>query len=177
MYMTLTVVAYALTFLVIVYVDATPPYNSYPKRLGFYFFYLYAIPLTTCFFIVVITTVSLIINLRRQQRWRRETASQSDKSSDKENKLVRTIIAISTLFIICSFPYVAIFITEAVYPPYRHKDPYLGSLSTIILSVSGVFQAVSSAVNIFFYYRMSSRFNKVFSACFLLKKKEDSIKE
>ena len=171
--MTLTVVAYSVFLMVLLFSGATPPYSIYPKRLSFYLFYFYTTPLTTCFFAVVLATIFLVIRLKKKQRWRIERIAhaRSGKTSDKENKLVKTIIAISTLFIVCTFPYVGVFFVEAVDPRLRYSDPFLGTLFFVIHTFCSLFQAVSSAFNIFFYYTMSSRFNKVFSALFCRRQK------
>ena len=162
----LTVVAYQVAYLVLLFVEARPPYRVYPEKIGFYIFYLYAVPTTIFFFLVLITTIYLVSTLRRKQKWRRETATQSDKSSNKENKLLRTIIAISTIFIVCAFPTVFVFMAQAIYPPFRYTDPYLGKLVLILYLFSNSLQAVSASINIFFYHRMSSKFNKVFAVTF-----------
>ena len=172
LFLTLTVVAYHVIFTIVLYSDTGPPYDAHPQKLSFYYFSLYVIPSTTCFFIVVLATIFLVVKLRTNQKWRRETISQKEKSNEKENKLVKTIIAISTLFIICSFPNVSIFIAQTIYPRFRYGDPQLGSLIERMFGLSGIFQAVSSSINIFFYYRMSSRFKKTFCACFPCIKRE-----
>ena len=161
-------------FMSLLYIDTGPPYDRDAKKQGFYYFCFFAIPSTTCFFIVVITTIFLVIKLRRNLQWRKGTATQSERSSDKENKIVRKIIAISTIFIICFFPNVANFFAQIIYPPFRFDDPYLGTLTIIMFTFSGVFQAISSSINIFFYYRMSSKFKRTFSEIFMCRKKAQS---
>ncbi|KAK3737935.1 hypothetical protein RRG08_028559 [Elysia crispata] len=108
-YLVLAIVAYLMAFLLLLYINTGPPYDKYVKRQSFYYFCFFAIPSTTCFFIVVITTIVLVVKLRRNLQWRREAVKNNDKSSDKEHKIVRTIIAISTIFVICFFPNVANF--------------------------------------------------------------------
>ncbi|GFR59990.1 chemosensory receptor B [Elysia marginata] len=162
----LTVILYHVIFVIVVYTDTGPPYNAFPQKLNFYYFSLYVIPSTTCFFIVLLSTIFLVVKVRRNQRWRKGTSTQTAKTNDKEDKLVRTIIAISTIFIICSFPTVSIFITQIIHKQFRYRDPYLGTLLLLMFNIGGVFQAISSSVNIFFYYRMSSRFKKVFASLF-----------
>ena len=172
LFLTLAVVAYHVIFTIVLYSDTGPPYDTHLPKLSFYYFVLYVIPSTTCFFIVVLATIFLVVKLRTNQKWRRETISQKEKSNEKDNKLVKTIIAICTLFIICSFPNVSIFITQTIYPRFRYGDPYLGTLTELTFGFSGICQAISSSINIFFYYRMSSRFKKTFCACFPCIKKE-----
>ena len=172
LFLTLAVVAYHVIFTIVLYSDTGPPYDAHPQKLSFYYFSLYVIPSTSCFFIVVLTTIFLVVKLRTNVKWRRDAISQKEKRNERDNKLVKTIIAICTLFIICSFPNVSIFITQIIYPRFRYGDPYLGTLIESMFGFSGVFQAISSSINIFFYYRMSSRFKKTFCACFPYIKKE-----
>ncbi|RUS74385.1 hypothetical protein EGW08_017866 [Elysia chlorotica] len=171
LYLLLTIVAYMVTFLLVFYIDVGAPFINQIGKQGFYFFCFFAVPSTTCFFIVLLSTLFLVIRLRKNLKWRQERSSQSAKSSCKENKLVRTIIAISTIFIICFFPNVLNFFVQIIHPSFRYLDPYLGTLAVVMFSFSGVTQAISSSINIFFYYRMSSKFKRVFSETFLCYKK------
>ena len=175
LFLTLAVVAYHVIFTIVLYSDTGPPYDTHLQKLSFYYFSLYVIPSTSCFFIVVLTTIFLVVKLRTNQKSRRETISQKEKSNERDNKLVKTIIAICTLFIICSFPNVSIFITQTIYPRFRFGDQFLGTLIETMFGFSGIFLAISSSVNIFFYYRMSSRFKKAFCAWFPYIKKEKPV--
>ncbi|RUS85709.1 hypothetical protein EGW08_006503 [Elysia chlorotica] len=166
LYLMLTVVAYHLAFLVLIYSDPGPPYDAHPKKIAFYYVALYSIPSTTCFFVVVVSTIFLVVHLRRNQRWRKQTSSRSVKTSDKEERLVKTIIAISIIFIICSFGNVSIFIASILYPPFQYSNPYFANLVLAFFGVSLNFQTVSACLNFFFYYRMSSRFKRVFHTRF-----------
>ncbi|GFS15329.1 chemosensory receptor A [Elysia marginata] len=153
----LTIVAYHVAFLLLLYIDTGPPYDLHPKKLSFYYLCLYSIPLVTCFFAVIVNTIFLVLRVKRNQRWRQTKALHNDKTSSKDDKLVRTIISISTMFIICSCPTVAIFFGQVSYPRLRHSDPYFGNFTLLMFAVSGIFNGVSASGNIIFYYRMSSR--------------------
>ncbi|RUS70873.1 hypothetical protein EGW08_021362 [Elysia chlorotica] len=87
-YLVLAIVVYQMAFLCVVYIDTGPPYDKDPKKQAFYYFCFFAIPSTTCFFIVVIATIILVFRLRKNLQWRRETSSQSEKTSDKENRIM-----------------------------------------------------------------------------------------
>ncbi|KAK3745308.1 hypothetical protein RRG08_014456 [Elysia crispata] len=166
-YFILTVMAYIAAFMAVFYIDIGAPFDEQIEKIGFYYFCFFAVPSTTCFFIVVVTTILLVVRLRRNLEWRKQTASQSESSSSKENRVARTIIAISTIFIICFFPNVLNLFVQIIHPPFRYMDPYLGTLTVVMFTFSGVFQAISSSINIFFYYKMSSKFKRVFSETFL----------
>ena len=166
LYLVLTVAVYHVVFLILLYTDTGSVFDEYSEKEGFYYFSLYAVPSTLCFCIVVMATILLVVRLRKNLKWRRTTAVQSEKTSDKETKLASTIIAIITLFIICFLPNVINFIAQSIYPDYNYSNPYLGTLITVTFSFTGVFQAISSSVNIFFYYRMSSKFRAEFDKTF-----------
>ena len=162
----MTIVAYHVAFVILLYADPGPPYDAHPKKMAFYYISLYVIPTTICYFIVLLSTIFLIYKLRINQQWRKKSATQSGKTSGKEDKLVKTIVAICTLFIICSFPNVSVFITQIIYPALNYSNPYLNNVLLIMFGVALNFQAISSSVNFFFYYRMSSKFNKTFSTLY-----------
>ena len=166
-YFILIVMAYIAAFMAVFYIDIGAPFDEQIEKIGFYYFCFFALPSTTCFFIVVVTTILLVVRLRRNLEWRKQTASQSESSSSKENRVARTIIAISTIFIVCFFPNVLNLFVQIIHPPFRYMDPYLGTLTVVMFTFSGVFQAISSSINIFFYYKMSSKFKRVFSETFL----------
>ncbi|KAK3794149.1 hypothetical protein RRG08_003268 [Elysia crispata] len=64
LFLTLAVVAYHVIFTIVLYSDTGPPYDAHPQKLSFYYFSLYVIPSTSCFFIVVLTTIFLVVKLR-----------------------------------------------------------------------------------------------------------------
>ena len=166
----LLILLFHAVFVVLLFADGGTPNGSINPKLELYYFYLYAVPSTTCFFIVLLTTIALVVRLNKNLEWRRQTSQQRDKTSDKESKIGKTIIAISILFIVCFFPNVANFLATAAYPAYSYSNPYLWSLRTVVFTFTGVLQAISSSTNIYFYYGMSSRYKKVFSDCFSLRK-------
>ncbi|RUS72206.1 hypothetical protein EGW08_020033 [Elysia chlorotica] len=167
----MSIVIYHALFIILLFTDTGFAYASYSSKIGFYYFSLYAVPSTTCFFIVLLTTIAMVIRLNKSLQWRKETSQQRGRSSDKEGRIARTIIAISTIFIVCFFPNVANFLTQAAYPAYSYDNAYLWSLRTVIFTFTGLLQAISSSINILFYYKMSSRYKKAFSDCFNLKKR------
>ena len=171
LYLLFAIMAYVLVFLLVFFIDIGAPFQTQIEKTGYYYFCFFAVPSATCFFIVVVTTILLVVRLKRNLEWRKQTASQSESSSCKENRVARTIIAISTIFIVCFFPNVLNLFVQIIHPPFRYMDPYLGTLAVTMFSFSGVFQAISSSINLIFYYKMSSKFKKVFSETFLGRKR------
>ncbi|RUS86274.1 hypothetical protein EGW08_005966 [Elysia chlorotica] len=162
----LAVLAYHAAFMVLVYVDPGPPYDSHPERRSLYYMVFYVIPSSACFLVVLLTTIFLVSRLMRSQRWRRQASTKSGQSGAKEDRLVKTIVSISTLFVICYFPNVSIFLVQIAYPPLRYGTLYLNNLILILFDISMTSQVISSTGNFFFYYKLGSRFRKVFHATF-----------
>ena len=180
MFIILAVLTYHVTALSLLFTmtPPPPPQNGDTAKQGSYLIYLYAIPSSTGFFVVAITTTFLVIRLRRTLRWRQRTTSQSEKTSDRENRLVRTLLIINSIFICCYFPDVASFTTMAIDSRLNAYDPYLGNPAYIAMIFSGLCQSVSSSVNIIFcYHKMSSKFKSVFLQLFCLKSRKSVRKD
>ena len=168
--LTLTVVVYHVTICSFLYIDVLDyNFGGYNARLAVYTLYMYVIPSTTGFFIILIATLLLVVTLRRKQRWRQETSSRKDDKGNKENKQVRTVIAINTLFIACSVLSVGMYAGQLINLSFRYSDHYLGTIVIILFDISWISQSTSSAVNIFFYYSLSSKYKQEFSKLFMCK--------
>ncbi|RUS76950.1 hypothetical protein EGW08_015299 [Elysia chlorotica] len=88
LYLLLTIVAYMVTFLLVFYIDVGAPFINQIGKQVFYLLCFFALPSTTCFLIVVLSTIFLVVQLRKNLKWRMERSSQSAESICKENKLV-----------------------------------------------------------------------------------------
>ncbi|GFO15204.1 peptide receptor gpcr [Plakobranchus ocellatus] len=136
-------------------------------------FAAFTIPSVICFSIVVICTIFLVIKLNQSARWRQSAASATSKEdgsvSSKENKVARSVVMICAIYIFCFAPNVFFFTTMAVYPNFAFGDPYLGHLQTTCLHIGFLGNAICSAVNIFVYIKMSTKYRetffKLFSPC------------
>ena len=168
-YMDLVVFANHFTLLILMMFEILPSNDR--SNLQDYCLWMSAISSTTCFYLIVLTTIFLVITFRRNQRWRKEKTSQSEKkNSDKDIRLVRTILSINTIFTVCYFPYVWMYFVQIIRPPrFSIMDHYFGGLVNILLVVSGTLQSTSSAISIVFYYRLTSNFKSVSLRRFNLK--------
>ncbi|GFS24165.1 chemosensory receptor A [Elysia marginata] len=158
---------YQAVFAVLIYVQTGPPYHSKSKKRIIYLLCSLTAPSFICFFIVVVATSFLVINLKQTMKNRSKiSSSTSDKGMSKERKVVRPVIFICAIFIVCFFPNVSKLLATIVYPKFTLLDPYLGWLSNIFYTITPVFQSISSSTNIFVYYHMSTKFKETFRAAF-----------
>ena len=141
------------------------------------------------FVTVLVCTVFLVVYLRRSSQWRKSMASAGGEKaggddssrfepkqtiSRKEEKLVRLVISIATIFIVCYTPNTLVFLNMAIFPSFwvfgQHKNTFL-----MVYTLSVMASSVSASVNIFIYYNMGTRYRNAFRLMFHLDLK-DSVK-
>ena len=134
----------------------------------------YSIPTFVCFFIVVVATVFLISRLNHSRRFRDSMVrqdNQTEKVSNKDIRLSRTVVLICIIFIIGATPNVFMFVAIIVYPELHVTMPRLGNISYVIVVGGILFHAISSSINIFVYFIMGQKFKSTFKESFLSCKK------
>ena len=170
-FLILTMAAYQTVHIVLLYSYPGPPYDIQYDERSLLLNSSFSVLSFICFFIVLISTVLLVVRLKQNLEWRNKAAKQSNRNcgSLKETKAARCVAAICTIFIMCFTPNVALIFFGIVYPEFTPHNPYLGSLSVVIYAISSMLQVLSSAVNIFVYYTMSTKYREVFKAIFYCK--------
>jgi len=115
-----------------------------------------------CFFIVSVCTAILIHNLLVKSRWRRSAASASNQISlsNRDKKIVRMVLLISSIFIGCFLPSVVNFLVTLILAEYNMGKKYQ-NLFLINGSICISLAAMNSAVNIFVYYKMNSKYKTI----------------
>ncbi|GFO28726.1 chemosensory receptor a [Plakobranchus ocellatus] len=126
--------------------------------------------------IVLMCTVVLVIQLRKISSWRKfvtsakgqrgensgeKPASSSpageERISQKEERLVRMVVAIATIFIVSNAPTCITLLCNVVFDEFSLFG--VNRRIYVICSVIGVLgQSVSGSVNILIYYNMASKF-------------------
>ncbi|GFN83238.1 peptide receptor gpcr [Plakobranchus ocellatus] len=133
-------------------------------------FAAFTIPSVICFSIVVMCTIFLVIKLNQSAKWRQSTSNAMSKEDGsmltKEKRIVRTVVMICTVYIFCFAPNVFTFTTMAAYPKFNQADPYLGNLQSVCLQIGFSSHAICSAVNIFVYITMSTKYRETFFKLF-----------
>ena len=136
-----------------------------PRLVTLSFLVSYSLPNMACFILVIIGTIFLITKFKQSRQLRSTMSGTGDKSnklSDKDVRLVRSMIFISTIYICGAAPHVLLYFISSAYPSLHMDDPYLGNLHVIVLTTASVMQAASCSVNIFVYIRIGSNFKRKF---------------
>ncbi|GFS09450.1 chemosensory receptor A [Elysia marginata] len=123
--------------------------------------------------IVVVCTIFLIITLNRSARWRSgnskgitedrhrrnepEISSGKPRASSKEDRIIKTVILIAIVFIVCSSPAAINNAVTRAEPEYRASGKYR-KLNLFVAGSTACLNTINSSVNIFIYYKMSSKF-------------------
>ncbi|GFR82997.1 chemosensory receptor A [Elysia marginata] len=137
----------------------------------------FTLPSIICFSIVLLCTIFLVIKLNQSAKWRQSTSNSAPSSakkdggmSSKETRVVRTVALICAIYIVCFAPNVFTITAMAVVPDFHQTDPYLGNLAAVCFTAAYPFQSISSAVNIFVYYKMSTKYRETLNQLFCLNK-------
>lgn len=115
-------------------------------------------------FVVIITcTVILVVRLHSNAEWRMKSVTlvQADNVSNRNQKVARMVIMISGLFIACFVPISILFMAMSMVPGLSIVGKYRNAV-IVIGGLGIVLESINSSVNIFIYYRMSSKFRAVF---------------
>ncbi|KAK3743567.1 hypothetical protein RRG08_027433 [Elysia crispata] len=141
------------------------------------------------FVTVLVCTVFLVVYLRRSSQWRISMASAGGKTaggdnssrfelkqniSRKEEKVVRLVTSIATIFMVCYTPNTLMFLNMAIFPSFslfgQHRNVFI-----LLYLVSVLANSVSASVNIFIYYNMGTRYRNALRLMFHFDS-EDSVK-
>ena len=163
------------------------PFLNLKEKIDFIVFG--AIQPIIAFFTVLVCTVFLVVYLRRSSQWRKSMASAGGKTgggdnsfqfqmkqniSRKEEKVVRLVTSIATIFIVCYTPNTLMILHMAIFPSFslfgQHRNTFL-----MIYLVSVLANSVSASVNIFIYYNMGTRYRNALRLMFHFDS-EDSVK-
>ncbi|GFN74541.1 chemosensory receptor a [Plakobranchus ocellatus] len=131
------------------------------------------------FSIVLICTMLLVVQLRKISSWRMSVTSAKRQQvqreenpaaglsaaeariSQKEERLVRMVVAIATIFIVSYIPTCITLLCYVVFDEFNTFGVYrrLFLVSGYIISLG---QPISGSTNILIYYKMASKFRSVF---------------
>lgn len=115
------------------------------------------------FVLIVICTLVLIKTLRKNARWREQTTAltRSSAISNRDTKVVKMVVIISTVFICCYAPG-AVFFVWLVADPEMKIDGRQKNLMLAVFSILLHLEGINATVNFFVYAKMSSKFNITF---------------
>lgn len=123
----------------------------------------------SAFIIIIFCTTVIVIKLTKQSRWRkRSTATvQGDRASNRDQRVTKMVVAISSLFIICFVPVCVCFIAILLKPELRVDGNYKNT-TIVFIGIGFLLESTNSSSNIFIYYKMSSKYRVVFRRLFSL---------
>ncbi|KAH9514447.1 hypothetical protein Btru_025280 [Bulinus truncatus] len=124
--------------------------------------------LTFIAFVVIIGgTLMLVFNLEKKTEWRRQSVSAQKHStmSMKDKKISKMITFIAALFVASFFPGTVLFVVMMIIPEFNRGKLY-NNLFTTTFAFSHILEGVNASVNIFIYFKMSSKFRQVFDQTF-----------
>lgn len=146
-------------------------FRSNRKSVEGLVFIMYTVLGLLSFLAVFIFTVCLILKLRSKTKWRQEFTfnnAQSENLSNRDKRAINMVVLIATVTIICYVPGTVISIVTYIVPEFSITGSYV-NIFMATWSFAFVFEASNSSVNIFLYYKMSSKyrrsFNQLFAGC------------
>ncbi|GFO23152.1 peptide receptor gpcr [Plakobranchus ocellatus] len=141
------------------------------------------------FTIMLICTVLLVVQLRKISSWRMSVTSAKSqrvqpeenpaahssaaeaRTSQKEERLVRMVVAMATMFIMSYIPTCIGLICYVVFDEYNLFGVYR-KLLFLFGHITSLGQPISGSVNILIYYNMASKFRSVFRRLVRLDRQE-----
>ncbi|KAK0067969.1 FMRFamide receptor [Biomphalaria pfeifferi] len=121
-------------------------------------------------FVLITCTVTIAISLNQSARWRTSLSSEktemaAKKATLKERKVVRMLTVVSAIFIVCLIPLSATLTAVAFVNDLSILGPYF-KVARLCYSVSFMTETVSSTMNPFVYFKMSSKYRRGFLKLF-----------
>lgn len=124
-----------------------------------------AVPLLT-FLVVWFATAKTVTQLRFSAEWRKAAANLStgsDAASQLQLAATRMLVLICCVYIVCSFPILALSLTRAIIPGFTSGGRYYNVFLAAHLYAMAL-TVVNSSVSFFVYFSRSSRYRKTLSA-------------
>lgn len=114
--------------------------------------------------ITIACTAILTVQLQNHAKWRKAAATSNNQSN--QNKTVaKLVVVVSAIFIICLIPNSVIFVVWSLFPEYSFTGENR-DITFVIGGIGVILESVNSSVNIFVYYRMSTKYREQFQKTF-----------
>lgn len=124
------------------------------------------------FLTLILCTAGLVVELSRKNQWRKTISFTGGQNllSKRDQRLCKMIVVMSTILIVCFIPSTCSFVANIAVPGYGVSGRYEHVFSAV-WSVTWVFEATGSSVNMFLYYVMSSKYRHTFRQVLCRKEK------
>uniref|UniRef100_A0A2C9KNU2 G-protein coupled receptors family 1 profile domain-containing protein n=1 Tax=Biomphalaria glabrata TaxID=6526 RepID=A0A2C9KNU2_BIOGL len=112
------------------------------------------------FVAVVVFTSALVIRLRSTAEWRKTSTfdpKQTDNTTARDRKTMTMVILVATNLIVCYTPTVSFSIASSLLPDFTVVGKQ-HNLFHSAWSFAFLFHSINCSINIFFYYKMSSKY-------------------
>lgn len=139
------------------------------------FCYLINNVIPTVFFILIVAcTIILVKTLHNQAKWRQQTASltQTEAKPNRDTKVAKLVLIISTVFIFCYAPGVVLLLWLVLDTRLKFGRPQY-NLSLAFVAILLQFESINAGANFFIYISMSSKFRDTFQQLFYFLKKSE----
>ncbi|KAK7002787.1 thyrotropin-releasing hormone receptor [Biomphalaria glabrata] len=114
------------------------------------------------FVVVIVNTAILVVSLKRKSEWRKNaTRSQNETLSNREKKTVMLVISVATVLIVCYAPGVTCAFLEILVPDFTFYGKQ-ENVYHVIWSFCFLFNSINASINVFVYYKMSSKYRNTF---------------
>ncbi|KAK0056290.1 tachykinin-like peptides receptor 86C [Biomphalaria pfeifferi] len=121
---------------------------------------------------LVVYTALLVDQYARRSEWRKTTARHFGEKrkclSARDRKTMKLVVAIATLLIVCFTPTVVDSMIVILTPDYYFWEGY-SSLFHYLYNISLQCLSINSTLNMFIYYKMSTRYRNTFKELFCSK--------
>ncbi|GFO08202.1 chemosensory receptor b [Plakobranchus ocellatus] len=144
------------------------------------------------FAVIIVLTIILASSLNSKTRWRDQATSAAaqtisqhapgsqgavptaklasasgtvSSASKKDRRVVKMVVSISSIFVGCFIPVTTIFIAKIIVPGFG-KFGSQDNIYQAIMSIAFVFETINSSVNIFIYFKLSTKFRTTFKTMF-----------
>ncbi|GFO37425.1 chemosensory receptor a [Plakobranchus ocellatus] len=163
-------------------IGAIPTNNSIaPIFLTIIMYLVGFIFLLSAIIIILVCTLFLVITLAKSLRWRDsmrkqtqprassgQTSSQKPSESRKEDRLIKMVVVIATLFIVSHLPGTILIFVLPVADDYVEKN-FNDPSAMLQVSFIFAFELVNNSVSFFVYYLIGTKFRFTFRQMFGLK--------
>ncbi|XP_013088025.2 type-1 angiotensin II receptor-like [Biomphalaria glabrata] len=120
------------------------------------------VTLLLAFAVVFISTLLLVVTLKRKSRWRSEasSASRSDVTSSRDQRVIKMITLIALIFIVSYLPVALTTAAMLGVPGYSMEGKY-NKIFSITWGIDFFLEGTNATASIFVYLTMSSRYRSV----------------
>ncbi|XP_059161747.1 histamine H2 receptor-like [Physella acuta] len=116
--------------------------------------------------LVIVFTSVLVWKLKNSSEWRKHHKLElAETKSTRDKKAMKMVLLISSILIVCSVPNILVSTTSICVEGISIIG-YYQNLFYVLWSFAFVFGAINSSINIFLYYKMSSKYRLTFHAIF-----------